>query len=80
MNPRIEKVTEAIAKTKRKIIDSQARLRDLERQKLELENADILATVRSIDVPPEELKSLIQRLQAESIPSIKSEEESSFEE
>ena len=80
MNPRIEKITETIAKTKRKIADSQARLRELERQKIELENADILATVRSIDVPPDELKLLIQRLQHQAIPNFEPEEDLTLEE
>ena len=80
MNPRIEKITETIAKTKRKIADAQSRLRELERQKIELENADILAAVRSIDVPPEELKAFIQKLQTNLTPTIQPEEDLPIEE
>jgi hypothetical protein len=36
-----------------KITDYQSRLRELERQKTELENADIVALVRGIDIPPD---------------------------
>ena len=80
MNPRIQKVTGDIAKLKRKITASQARLRELERQKLELENADIVAAVRSIDVPPEELAALIARLQTPATSKHEHEEEQFVEE
>ena len=79
MNPRILKITGDIERLRRKITDNQARLRDLERQKLELENAGIIAAVRSIDVPPEELTALIQKLQNQPVPHLEQEEESPFE-
>ena len=80
MNPRIQKITDDIAKLKRKIANSQVRLRDLERQKVELENADIIAAVRRIDVPPEEISALIQKLQSQVVPNLEVEEETeSFE-
>ena len=40
MNPKIEKLAKDIEKTKAKIAEQQARLRDLEKQKTELENTD----------------------------------------
>ena len=80
MNPRIEKITNDIAKLRRKISDNQARLKELERQKLELENADILAIVRSINVPPEELASLLAKLKNQPIPHFEPEEAQIFEE
>lgn len=70
MNPRIQKITDDIEKLRYKITSSQTRLRELERQKIELENADIVATVRSMDVPPEELQNLIKRLQNPIAPSV----------
>ena len=79
MNPRIQKISEDIAKLQRKISSSQARLRDLERQKLELENADIVAAVRSIDVPPDELQVLIQKLQSQATPHFSPQEGDAFE-
>jgi len=68
LNPRIQKITNDIEKLRHKITTGQARLRDLEQQKLELENADIIAAVRSMDVAPEELRALIARLQAQPVP------------
>ena len=55
MNPRIQKITDEAEKLRRKITEYQARLRELERQKTELENADIVAMVRGIDIPPGQL-------------------------
>jgi len=75
LNPKIQKITDEIERLKRKISSSQARLRDLERQKTELENADIIAAVRGIDVPPEELHRLIARLQARPVPHFEPKEE-----
>ena len=75
MNTRIKKITDDIEKLKRKISNSQVRLRDLERQKVELENADIIAAVRRIDVPPEEIAALIQKLQNQVVPNLEAEEE-----
>ena len=55
MNPKIEKVARNIEKTKEKIAELQSQLKELERMKIELENADIVAMVRGIDIPPSEL-------------------------
>ena len=66
MNPKIQKVSEEIEKVKRKLADYQARLRDLERQKTELEDADIVALVRDMDIMPEELTAFIQAFKARS--------------
>ena len=79
MNPRIQKITNDIEKLRRKITDGQAWMRELERQKLELENADIIATVRALDVPPEQFQALIAQLQAQTIPHYKPREESELE-
>ena len=54
MNPRLKRITDEIEKTRAKISDYQSRLKDLDRQKTELENADIVAMIRGIDIPPEE--------------------------
>lgn len=56
MNQKINKVAGDIDKTKEKIAEQQARLKELERLKTELENADIVAMVRGIDIPPAELE------------------------
>jgi hypothetical protein len=60
MNPKIKKVIGDIEKTKERITEHQNRLRELERLKIELENADIVAMVRSIDVLPAELETFIR--------------------
>jgi len=75
LNPKILKISDDIEKLRRKISSAQARLRDLERQKIELENAAIVAAVRGIDVPPEELQALLQRLQNQSVPHFEPEED-----
>lgn len=60
MNPRIEKLAKEIDKTKDKIAELQAKLRDLEKQKTELENTDIVALVRSLNLSPQELADFIK--------------------
>lgn len=55
MNPKIEKLAKDIEKTKAKIAEQQARLRDLEKQKTELENTDFVAVARSYHLTPQEL-------------------------
>ena len=47
MNPKIEKLEKEIDKTKTRIAEMQAKLRDLEKQKTELENTDYVAIARS---------------------------------
>ena len=69
MNQRIEKVKLELEKTREKISRLQARQRDFERQLVELQNADILAIVRAIDVPPEELSELIRKLKKQALPN-----------
>ena len=60
MNPKIEKITSEIDKLRTKITSSQNRLRELERQKTELENADIVAAVRGVEIAPDELAAFVQ--------------------
>jgi hypothetical protein len=61
MNPRIVKIKDEIEKIKVKMTKGQARLRELEKQLVDLENADIVAAVRGIDVAPDELAAFVQR-------------------
>ena len=65
MNPRIEKITAEIEKVKAKLTSYQTRLRDLERQKTELENADILSMVRGMDVMPDEFAAFVKMFKAQ---------------
>ena len=67
MNPKIEKLAKDIEKTKAKIAEQQARLRDLEKQKTELENTDYVAIARSFHLTPQQLAEFLKSQQA--IPS-----------
>ena len=60
MNQKLKKITDEIEKTKAKISDMQSRAKDLERQKTEIENADIIAMIRGIDVPPDEFGEFVR--------------------
>jgi len=60
---RIGRLKEELAKAKEKAAEWQARTRDIERQITELENIEILRLVRSVTSSPEELRSLLTRIQ-----------------
>lgn len=62
MNQKIQKIVTEIEKVKGKIATQQARLRELEQQKTELENTEIVGMVRSLEVTPEELATIIQAI------------------
>ena len=59
MNPKIERVSKEIEKTKGKISEWQARLRELEKQKTELENTEIVETVRGMDISLADLAAML---------------------
>lgn len=61
---RIDRIITDIAKAKEKIAEWQARLRDLERQKTEHENLEILQAVRGMATTPEEIRDLLDLLKA----------------
>lgn len=60
MNPKIERVCKDIDKTRSKIGELQARLRELESQKTELENTEIVETVRGMDISLADLAALLR--------------------
>lgn len=60
MNHKLQKVQTEIERTKEKIAFQQTRLRELEHQKTELENLEIVGMVRELSVAPEELAAMIQ--------------------
>ena len=60
MNPRIERISAEIEKLREKITSGQSRLRELERLKTELENNDIIAAVRGVDIAPDELAAFVR--------------------
>ena len=69
MNAKIERVNKEIDKTKEKINEQQARLRDLEKQKTELENLDIVSTVRGMNISVTDLAELLKNVRLEDLPT-----------
>ena len=69
MNPKIQKVMEEIEKTKTKITEHQIRLRELERQKTELENAEIIAIFRKEKMTEDEFARFVNAMNAKASPS-----------
>jgi DNA-binding transcriptional regulator YiaG len=59
-NPKIEKVKTAIARTKDIIADQQNKLRDLEKQKIQLENEEIVAMFRREKLNEDEFAALLR--------------------
>ena len=62
---KVDRIITEIEKTKTKITELQARLRDLERQKTEAENTEILAVVRSANISQQELMEFIQAFKSD---------------
>jgi len=60
MNPKIEKVNIAIEKAKAQIVEYQSKLRDLEKQKIQLENEEIVAMFRREKLNEDEFAALLQ--------------------
>lgn len=60
MNPKIAKIKDEMEKLKVKINRGQIRFRELEKQLTDLENADIVAAVRGVDIAPDELAAFVQ--------------------
>ena len=75
MNPKIEKLAKDIEKTKTKIAEQQAKLRDLEKQKTELENTDFVAVARSYHLTPPELAEFLKTRQMKQAPSPQEQED-----
>jgi septal ring factor EnvC (AmiA/AmiB activator) len=62
LNAKIERVNKDIDKTKDKINEFQARLKELEKQKTELENTEIVEAVRGMDIPLNDLPAILKAL------------------
>lgn len=56
------KIQAEIDKVKAKIADQQARLKELEKNKLEAENSEIVDIVRGMSIPLAELPLLFEKL------------------
>ena len=64
MNAKIERVIKDIDKTKEKVSEFQAKLKELERQKTELENTEIVEAVRGMDISFADLAELLKAARA----------------
>jgi flagellar biosynthesis chaperone FliJ len=71
MNPKIPKLITEIERIRSKIKNLQTRLQELERQRIELENTDIIEMVRSVTATPEELAAFIKTFSEQSGTAIK---------
>ena len=60
MNPKIKKIDAEYEKNAAKITKLQERQKELEAERLELENTDIIGLVRSMGLTPDQLAALIQ--------------------
>lgn len=60
MNAKIERVCKDIQKTRDKISEFQTKLRELEKQKTELENMEIVDTVRGMDISLTDLAAFLK--------------------
>lgn len=61
MNAKIQKISNDIKKTKAKINELQMKLREMEKQKTEFENADIIDAVRGADISLADLAAILKR-------------------
>lgn len=66
-NNKINRIDKEIQKTREKITEYQNRLRELQAQKTEAENLQIIQMVRSLRLTPQELSQLLKN---EPIPGI----------
>ena len=56
---KIERIDQEIAKTREKIAEQQEKLKDLETQKTEAENLEIVQMVRALRLTPEQLNAML---------------------
>lgn len=60
MNPKIKKINTEYNKNAAKIAELQARQAELEKQRTELENLDIIGLVRGMGMDPDRLAALLR--------------------
>ena len=56
---KIERIDQEIAKTREKIAEQQEKLKDLEAQKTEAENLEIVQMVRALRMTPAQLSAML---------------------
>ena len=66
----IQKETEKKRKIEEKLKASNEKIKQLEAKKTDLENAQIVSTIRELNIKPEDLGSLLASLKADSIGTI----------
>ena len=70
MTTKLEKTIREIARTKAKILELQALLPELERQRTELENAEIVRVVREASVAPADLAAFLRTIRPGAAPQV----------
>ena len=65
MSPKLQRVVRDIERTKAKITELQALLPELEKQKTELENAEVIKVFRSADIAPDDFTAFIAAYRAQ---------------
>lgn len=66
MNKKLSKILVEIEKTKEKLSEQQAKLRELERQRTELENTEMVELIRSTKMNTEELSTFLKAFRQKS--------------
>jgi len=66
LNTKIERIQNDINKTKSKISEFQAKLREQEKQKTELENMEIIGAVRGMDISIADLAAMLKNTRSTS--------------
>ena len=62
MNPKYQKVCAEIAKTEKKIEEMQAQLKELNDRKTEMENLEIINTVRAMVMDKDQIMSFLSAM------------------
>ena len=75
MNPKIKKINREYKKNEEKIMELQARQAELEKQRTELENLDIIWLVRGVGLSPDQLAALIRSSPVSAVRSPEPEQE-----
>ena len=79
MNPKIQKLKSEKEKLLAKRASIDARCDEIDAQITELENLDIVGTVREMGITPDQLAELLKKLMESPVPSEKSEDQNETE-
>lgn len=60
MNAKLQKITRDIERTRKKIVELEALLPELEKQKTEAENAEVIKAFRTAEITPAEFADFIK--------------------